>query len=53
MVQIKQKRGTGVESPSPKSFSGGYAYSKYILHTKEIFCTLNQEYAYTEDDTNK
>ena len=23
MVQIKQKRGTGVESPSPRSFSGG------------------------------
>jgi len=23
MVQIKQKRGIGVESPSPRSFSGG------------------------------
>jgi len=23
MVQIKQKRGIGVENPSPRSFSGG------------------------------
>ena len=27
MLQIKQKRGTGVESPSPRSFSGGVAFA--------------------------
>jgi len=26
MVHIKQKRGTGVESPSPRSFSGGMSH---------------------------
>jgi len=35
MVQIKQKRGTGVESPSPRSFSGG------VMSTFEIvMCTF-------------
>ena len=30
MVQIKQKRGIGVENPSPRSFSGGVENSLYI-----------------------
>jgi len=29
MVQIKQKRGIGVENPSLRSFSGGYKQNKY------------------------
>ena len=50
MVQIKQKRGIGVESPSPRSFSGGvfkdvfiHRYStllfihKYICGSKQKF----------------
>jgi len=29
MVKIKQKRGIGVETPSPRSFSGGAAYATH------------------------
>ena len=36
MVQIKQKRGIGVESPSPKSFSGGVG----LFHKRNL--TLNE-----------
>jgi len=41
MVQIKQKRGIGVENPSPRSFSGGL--SKSIVHLqrwKTLWFTL-------------
>jgi len=39
MVQIKQKRGTGVESQSPNSFSGGLYLAEMIQVSKTLKST--------------
>jgi len=41
MVQIKQKRGTGVESPSPRSFLGGQYNDGKVGHTHLDVAVLN------------
>jgi len=37
IVQIKQKRGIGVENPSPRSFSGGQGCG-VMRNTRRIYC---------------
>ena len=47
IVQIQQKRGIGVETPSPRSFSGGYGTQLSYSTKRGALSHCNYLYVYT------